>query len=315
MTPDYKSTQRAALSVYYDGGCPLCRAEISGYQNAEGGNRIRWVDAHNCTPEELGPGLEPSAALARLHVRRADGSLIEAAAAFVAIWRTLPGWRWLAVAVDRPVIMPILERAYRVFLVLRPIWRPKTSAIHRLPRHILRELRTDHAGESGAVMIYRGILAVTRDTKLRAFAQHHLAVETQHLAAMNDLLPTRRRSWLLPLWRLSGWLTGTLPALVSPRATYATIEAVETFVDHHYGAQVGLLDAAIQSAMETNDPQQTLALMQQIRSSVIQFQTEEVMHRDDAHSHWDGQPSLLLRGWCAVVEHGSAIAVGICRYI
>jgi hypothetical protein len=38
-------------------------------------------------------------------------------------------------------------------------------------------LQTDHAGETGAVMIYRGILAVTRDQTLRAFAHHHFETE------------------------------------------------------------------------------------------------------------------------------------------
>ena len=95
------------------------------------------------------------------------------------------------------------------------------------------DLRTDHAGEVGAVMIYRGILAVTRDAGVRHFAQEHLATEAGHLAQIEPLLAPHQRSRLLPLWRIAGWLTGALPALVGPRAVYATIEAVETFVDQH----------------------------------------------------------------------------------
>ena len=113
--------------VYYDGGCPLCRAEIAAYQRAPGGESIRWVDAHGCEPAELGPGLERREALARLHVRRADGALVEGAAAFVAIWAALPRWRWLARVARLPGVLPALELGYSGFLRVRPLWRRRGS--------------------------------------------------------------------------------------------------------------------------------------------------------------------------------------------
>mgnify|MGYP001315731459 CR=1 FL=1 len=45
-----------------------------------------------------------------------------------------------------------------------------TAAFPSLPRALKREMRSNHAGELGAVWIYRGVLAVTRDPALRAFA-------------------------------------------------------------------------------------------------------------------------------------------------
>jgi 3-demethoxyubiquinol 3-hydroxylase len=78
----------------------------------------------------------------------------------------------------------------------------------------IADLRTDHAGECGAVMIYRGILAATRDAGVRRFAQGHLATEAGHLDKIEPLLSRRQRSRLLPLWRIAGWLTGALPALL-----------------------------------------------------------------------------------------------------
>lgn len=66
---------------------------------------------------------------------------------------------------------------------------------------LVADLRTNHAGESGAVMIYGGILAVTRDVGVRHFAQEHLATEARHLAQIEPLLALRQRSRLLPLWR------------------------------------------------------------------------------------------------------------------
>jgi demethoxyubiquinone hydroxylase (CLK1/Coq7/Cat5 family) len=51
-----------------------------------------------------------------------------------------------------------------------------------LPQQVLADLRTDHAGEVGAVCIYLGVLFITRDPVLRTFAQHHLTTERSHLS-------------------------------------------------------------------------------------------------------------------------------------
>lgn len=92
------------------------------------------------------------------------------------------------------------------------VWTPAG-----LPAGLVADLRSDQAGETGAVWIYRGVLAVSRDPALRAFAQRHLATERRHLGLIEACLPAADHSRLLPLWRLAGWLTGALPALARPR--------------------------------------------------------------------------------------------------
>jgi predicted DCC family thiol-disulfide oxidoreductase YuxK len=114
-----------APCVYYDGGCPLCRAEIASYQRAPGGESVRWVDAQSCEPSQLGAGLDRSTALARLHVRRADGSLLKGAAAFAEIWAALPRWRWLARVTRLPGMLTVLDLGYSAFLRVRPLWRKR----------------------------------------------------------------------------------------------------------------------------------------------------------------------------------------------
>jgi len=173
-----------------------------------------------------------------------------------------------------------------------------------LPADIRAELRTDHAGETGAVFIYRGVLAISRDVALREFARRHLATEQQHLAVIETWLPVAERSQLLPLWRVSGWLTGALPALFGPRAVYATIAAVETFVDRHYRAQVDQLAA-----------QPALAAL---RADLEACRQDEAHHRDEAAAQaaQSGRaPGRALRLWCAVVGRGSAAAVSLCRHV
>ena len=179
-----------------------------------------------------------------------------------------------------------------------------------LPAPLIADLRTDHAGETGAVMIYRGILAITRDPSLRHFAQQHLATESDHLAQIEALLKQRQRSLLLPLWRVAGWLTGALPALLGPRAVYATIEAVETFVDHHYAEQI--------ASIEHLDPGGQQPALQSLRGLLQRCRSDEIAHRDEAAQLFSeaGQaPSGPLRLWVGMVGAGSRGAVKICRRI
>lgn len=179
-----------------------------------------------------------------------------------------------------------------------------------LPATLIADLRTDHAGETGAVMIYRGILATTRDRAVRHFACEHLATEAGHLAAIEPLLSRRQRSRLLPLWRIAGWLTGALPALVGPRAVYATIEAVETFVDRHYAEQIESIDQ--------QDPAGTQPPLQALRALLQICRADEVAHRDEAAALFalaGRPPALALRVWVWLVGTGSRVAVKICRSV
>mgnify|MGYP000660327451 CR=1 FL=1 len=172
----------------------------------------------------------------------------------------------------------------------------------QLPDWVFADLRTDHAGEVGAVCIYQGVLKFTRDPVLRAFAEHHLATEQKHLLLISGWLPSMHYSRLLPLWRVAGFLTGALPALFGSKAVYATIEAVETFVNQHYEDQI----RALESKPELSDLRQTL----------LDCQADEVAHRDEAAAALGStRPNLVLRAWCAMVGTGSKAAVSLIRHI
>ena len=171
-----------------------------------------------------------------------------------------------------------------------------------LPASVLADLRTDHAGETGAVFIYLGILHFTRNQALRVFAEHHLATEQSHLRHIESWLPKAQYSYLLPLWRLAGFLTGALPALVGPRAVYVTIQAVETFVNQHYDDQVRTLESK--------------PALVKLRQVLLECQNDEVAHRDQAAAALGQEKiGLLLRFWSVLVGAGSQAAVAVCRHI
>lgn len=164
---------------------------------------------------------------------------------------------------------------------------------------MIAELRSDHAGEAGAVAIYRGILALSRNDSVRAFAQHHLATEEHHLEIMEQLVPPSHRSRLLPVWRFAGWVTGALPALFGANAVYRTIDAVETFVELHYSEQIERL-------RERPEDRELCSLLEQCCA-------DEVMHRNEARSRL-GAPGLTGRCWAAMVGLGSRVGVYLaCR--
>jgi predicted DCC family thiol-disulfide oxidoreductase YuxK len=71
----------------------------------------------------LGPGLSRNEALARMHVRRADGTIVSGAAAFAEIWRGMPGLLWLGLLLAVPPVGAAAELGYRLFLRARKLWR------------------------------------------------------------------------------------------------------------------------------------------------------------------------------------------------
>lgn len=127
MAPMSPSPPPAKPTVYFDGACPVCRREIAVYQRGAGADAVCWVDASACPPDALGGDLPRDQALARLHLRQADGRLVHGAAAFLAMWQALPQHprlARLAHLLDRPWIVHLLDVAYTAFLRLRRLWRP-----------------------------------------------------------------------------------------------------------------------------------------------------------------------------------------------
>ena len=106
-------------TVYFDGSCSLCRAEIGYYRRKDQDHALCFVDISEtgAVPPE---GITQERTMKRFHVRASDGRVLSGAAAFVEVWKRLPRWRWAAQLASLPGAMPLLEVGYRLFLPIRP---------------------------------------------------------------------------------------------------------------------------------------------------------------------------------------------------
>ena len=73
-----------------------------------------------------------------------------------------------------------------------------------IPDFLIPHFRTNHAGETGAVFIYKGILLLSKDEDILDFSREHLNTEQGHLNEIEKILPKNKHSKLLFLWKILG---------------------------------------------------------------------------------------------------------------
>jgi len=104
------------VTLFYDGGCPLCRREIGYYQRLDSAARVTWLDI-DADPSPLkSHGVTPEQAMALIHAVDADGRLQVGVPAFLAVWEQLPYWRVLPPLLRAvPMAIPLAGAAYSVW--------------------------------------------------------------------------------------------------------------------------------------------------------------------------------------------------------
>jgi len=141
-----------------------------------------------------------------------------------------------------------------------------------LRQRLAEILRVDHAGELGAVWIYRGQRAVFDGAEGRERIGADLAEmeahEQAHLERFDALLNDRnvRPTLLAPVWRAAGFALGAGTALMGEKAAHACTEAVETVIEDHYAGQIAELAG--------REPE--------LAAELSRFRDEELAHRDRA---------------------------------
>jgi len=166
-------------------------------------------------------------------------------------------------------------------------------------------LRVDHAGEYGAVAIYRGQLAVFErqhgKEKIVRQLREMRDEEQDHLDAFDRMLAAGhvRPTLMSPLWNAAGYALGVGTALLGEKAAHACTEAVETVIEEHYGDQVAELSAAGET---------------ELAARMAKFQEEEIAHKDLAAAEGAAQaPAYPLLS--AVIRTGCRLAIRISEKI
>ncbi|MDZ7629501.1 MAG: demethoxyubiquinone hydroxylase family protein [Parvularculaceae bacterium] len=174
---------------------------------------------------------------------------------------------------------------------------PREGRLHEM-------LRVDHAGEYGAVQIYRGQRAifdrVAGREAIAATLKDMEDGEAAHLKTFDRLLAERRvrPTLLAPVWNAAGFALGAATALMGEKAAMAATMAVEEVIEKHYAEQA--------EDLRVSDPA--------LAETVTAFREDELHHKDTAERagarETPGYP--LMR---AVIQAGCRAAIRLSEKI
>ena len=165
---------------------------------------------------------------------------------------------------------------------------------------IAEMLRVDHAGEYGAVAIYRGQQAVfSKNPQTKAIAAQLAQMEAEeqkHLDAFDNLLLERRvrPTAMTPIWNVAGYGLGVVTALMGEKAAHACTEAVETVIEEHYAEQA--------EACEAEEPE--------LAATFREFREDELAHRDTA-IEGGAQDAPAYRLLSGIIKTGCRAAIAV----
>lgn len=103
-----------ALTVFYDGHCPLCVTEMRHLARFDHQRLLHLQDLHAPGFRQRYPHIDPVAADRILHGQRADGTLLYGLDVTCLAWRLVGRHRWLQV-LRWPGIRWVADRAYLGF--------------------------------------------------------------------------------------------------------------------------------------------------------------------------------------------------------
>jgi predicted DCC family thiol-disulfide oxidoreductase YuxK len=108
------STAAPELTLYYDGQCPLCVAEVAFLQSRNAQGQLAFVDVTQTDFEAAGHNISCEAAMAQIHGRTADGQVLVGVPVFATAYKlaNLPVLAWL---LSRRWLLPLLQPAYVLF--------------------------------------------------------------------------------------------------------------------------------------------------------------------------------------------------------
>ncbi len=181
---------------------------------------------------------------------------------------------------------------------------PPLPGENALARGAAEMIRVDHAGEYGAVQIYRGQRAVFdaargKERTGRLIAKME-AGEAAHLETFDRLVAERgvRPTLMAPVWRAAGFGLGALTALLGEKAAHACTAAVEEVIEQHYAAQC--------TAIGDRDPE--------LQDIVARFRIDEMGHKASALAE-GAEQAPAYGALSALIKFGCRAAIRISEKI
>ena len=114
------------LTIFFDGGCPLCKREVDFLQSKNQKGALRFIDINTsdfCS--DLKYGITYKQAMDRIHAMKSDGSVIKDIKVFQEAY-SLIGLGWIYAPTKLPILDKFIEfiyglwAKYRLKITLRP---------------------------------------------------------------------------------------------------------------------------------------------------------------------------------------------------
>lgn len=162
-------------------------------------------------------------------------------------------------------------------------------------KEVERILRVDHAGECGAIQIYKMQLFVSKIfyKDITSALEEMLEHEKEHFSIFDTILKKRniRHCYALPFWSLGGAALGLITALLGRNAIWVCTNSIESTVLHHLVWQLDFL--------EKNDSE--------VHDAVLSIKADEEAHQEFGQNH--GTDSLIYKPIFWVVRKSTELAI------
>lgn len=178
-------------------------------------------------------------------------------------------------------------------------------------------IRVNQAGEFGAKVIYEAQLYFTKNPQNKQIILTMLEQEEEHLKYFETLAKARisnkklfRPSFLLPLWKLVGFMIGSFSAIFGFKYILLVTEKIEEVIEKHYLEQLEELKLYYQNSgrIELDDFQKEE--LQELIKMITKFRLEEMQHMDFAsEANFDEEGNIFSSFIGNMVNYGCKFAI------
>ncbi len=107
-------TDRQEIELFFDGGCPLCKREISLLKRLDKSGKIKFVDISSESFQPASYGMTFDMFMKEINARLGDGTWIKGVEVFRKLYEAV-GFKLLVKVSRFPLISHLLDFGYKVF--------------------------------------------------------------------------------------------------------------------------------------------------------------------------------------------------------